>query len=95
MAKIPKTLQPILWSQDIKTLGLKRDRIYIINQVLQFGSVDDLKWLFKTYPKKTIKEVFSKSPLPIYTPSSYNFTKNLLLKVKQNLNEIQYLKNIV
>lgn len=92
--KIPKSLQPILWSQDIKTLDLKKNKVYIINQILRFGSINDLRWLYKTYPEKTIKDVFTKNPQPIYTPSSYYFVKNLLLKINKSFDETRYLKSL-
>jgi len=46
--KIPSFLQAVLWSVDIKDLNLEEDKIYIINQVLAYGGVEELKWLFKT-----------------------------------------------
>lgn len=79
--KIPQFLQPILWSVRVDHLDPEEDKTYIINQVLAFGGWDHLKWLFKTYPKKTIKKVFINDPLKIYTSSAFNFAKEILLEL--------------
>lgn len=78
MAHPPKNLQAILWSADVKDLDLHQNRAYIIHQVLAFGTMDDLRWLFQTYGKKTIREVFMQQPIKAYTPSSFHFCKLLL-----------------
>jgi len=56
--EIPKTLQSILWSASVKKLDLDSDKNYIIHQVLTYGSLEQIRWLFETYGRKTIKEVF-------------------------------------
>jgi len=92
IAKIPKNLQAVLWSEDIKTLDIQKDKTYIVNQVLRYGSLDEIKWLFKNYPKKEIKSVFTKHPLPIFTPQSFNFVSRFLLGFNQPPNEDKYLR---
>lgn len=77
--KIPKNLQGILWSVDVKDLDLKRSRSYIINQILSLGFLEELKWLFKNYSLTTLKKVFIDEPAKIYSFSSFNFCKNILL----------------
>lgn len=93
ITKIPKNLQAVLWSEDIKTLDAQKDKTYIISQVLRYGSLDEIKWLFKTYPKKEIKSVFTKHPLPIFTPQSFNFVSKFLLGFNQPPNEDKYLRS--
>lgn len=91
MRKVPKWLQPILWSVKVDHLDLEEDKIYIINQVLVYGGLKELRWLFKTYPKKVVKEVFAHQPLKIYTPQSFNFAKEILLNLKsKNLRQEDY-----
>ena len=52
ITKIPENLQAVLWSEDIKTLDVQKDKTYIVSQVLRYGSLDEIKWLFKNYPKR-------------------------------------------
>lgn len=54
---IPSHLQTALWSVDINRLNLKKDKNYIITQVLNFGSRKDQNWLFNNYDTNVIKEI--------------------------------------
>jgi hypothetical protein len=90
MKKLPKSFQPILWSVKIEDLNLKKDKIYIIHQILAFGNLKHLKWLFKNYSLDEIRKVFWKYPLKVYRPQSFNFVKEILLKIKNKINEKDY-----
>lgn len=95
MTKIPKWLQPTLWSVKVEHLDLDEDKAYIINQILVYGGLKELKWLFRTYPKKTIQDVFINHPIKIYTPQAFNFAKEILLNIKnQNLKPEKYDRNL-
>lgn len=92
--KIPRFLQPILWSIKVDHLDLKKDKVYIINQVLVYGGFKELRWLFRIYPKRAIKEIFIHRPLKIYSPSAFNFAKEILLGLKnRNLKLANYDRN--
>jgi len=91
--RLPKRLQSVLWSTDISQLNLRKDRAYIVNQVLSFGSLEDLRWLFKVYPSNVIKKTFINSPIKTYRPESFNFAKNILLEIDQKLNSKNYVIN--
>lgn len=82
MKKVPCWLQPILWSADVADLDLKRNRGYIINQILSLGTLKELRWLFSAYPKQILRKIFIEKPSKIYTPSSFHFVKNTLLGLK-------------
>ena len=89
--KLPKSLQSILWSVKIEDLNLRKDKIYIIHQILSFGNLRELKWLFDNYSFTEIKNVFIKHPIRIYRPQSFNFIKEIFLKIKdKKLNEKKY-----
>jgi len=93
--KIPPFLQGVLWSTKIENLDPRDDKIYIINQVLSYGSLPMIKWLFQTYPKETICDVFLHHPIKDYFPSRFNLVKNYLLKLEnRNLDPKSYVKNI-
>lgn len=82
MAQVPSRLQGVLWSVPTDQLDLKKDKAYIINQVLMYGSLEDIRWLFKTYPKETIQEVFVNQPMKVYTKQGFNFIKNYVLGLR-------------
>ncbi len=91
MNTIPKNFQGVLWSVDINKLDLKRDAPYIIHQVLQYGTFEDIRWLFKVYTKKDIVSVFVKHPSKTYPKVVYYFVKNFILDLKKlSLNENSY-----
>lgn len=93
MAKIPKSLQPILWSRDINSLDLNKNRAYIINQVLAYGTMEHIKWLFQNYSQREIKKIFIKKPIKIYSPSAFNWINTVLLENKKPLDKTRYVEN--
>jgi len=76
-------LQGILWSKNIKNLNLEKDKVYIIHQILSFGNLKQIKWLFKVYKLKEIQEVFLRHPKRIYTAAVFYFVKNFILDLKK------------
>lgn len=89
---IPKNLQGILWSRDIDKLDLEKDKDYIIHQILSTGSWNDVAWLFKTYSTDTLRNSFENTPEKDYSEQSYNFAKNILLEIPNDLDKKRYVK---
>jgi len=79
--EIPKKMQWLLWSYDIDSLDLERDKDYIITQVLNYGTWEDLKWLFKVYSEREIKNVVKKPARGLWFRDVLNFW-NLMLNLK-------------
>ena len=93
--KVPQKLQSILWSTDVNSLDLERNKGYIINQVLIYGTLDEIKWLFDTYSKKEVVKVFLTKPQKIYPKEVYYFVKNYILSLKdKSLDEQDYVTSI-
>ena len=92
IAKLPDDLQGILWNQKIEKIDAKKNKNYIINQVLAYGAWKNLEWLFKNYSRSIIKNVFENEPEKDYTPQGYNFTKNILLSINKDLDIQKYVK---
>jgi hypothetical protein len=93
MKKIPSSLQHLFWSVRLEDIDLQKDKVYIINQVLGFGGLPELRWLFKTYPREVIKEVFLKQPIKTYRAPTFNFVKEILLGIEEFLPEEKYVVN--
>ncbi len=90
---VPKLLQGVLWSVPTGALDLQKNKNYIIHQILAYGTWDHLLWLLKTYPREQIKEVFVTHPEKDYTPSAFNFAKNVVLDLQdQPLDQTKYVK---
>lgn len=92
--KVPKFLQPTLWSVKVDRLDLEEDKVYIINQILAYGGFRELRWLFRNYPLKTTKKVFLVHPIKTYRAPTFNFVKGILLDLKDtNLPKERYVVN--
>ena len=52
-----KFRQALFWDTDPKKIDTKKRARYIIERVLEYGLPSEAGWVFKHYPKKTIKEV--------------------------------------
>lgn len=90
----PKWLQGTLWSCSVGLLDIAKDKNYIIHQIFAYGTLEEILWLFKTYPKKTLVKVFTAVSYKDYLASRFNFIKNYLLGLKKlNINEDHYVKN--
>jgi hypothetical protein len=57
--KLPKLLQSALWSYDISQMDTNhhQDKVIIIENVLNHGSWEQLKWLLQQYSLNDIKKV--------------------------------------
>ncbi|MBU0566726.1 hypothetical protein KJ693_04125 [bacterium] len=72
---VPKFLQSALWSYDLSKMdaGNKDDKRIIIEQVLNYGIWEQLKWLTNTYSWDEIKEVAKKPSRGIWMEDSLNY----------------------
>lgn len=71
--KIPLKMKWLFWSYDIKSLDLKADKEYIIAQTLNYGTWEDLKWLYKIYSEKEIKEIVRNPRRGVWFEKVLNF----------------------
>lgn len=93
--KLPVLLQPLLWSKNINKLNSETDKIYIIHQILAYGSLQHIRLLKKIYSNEVIKNTFINFPKNVYTKPVFLFVKNFLLEINDKLNEKDYIKRII
>ncbi len=92
---IPQRLQGILQSININKLDIERDKAYIIHEILSEGRMEDIQWLYQTYPEETIKQVFIAYPHKEYDAARFNFISRFLLSLEsQLLRKERYVQNI-
>ena len=92
--KLPEFLKGYFWSVKFSELDVNKDRDYIIHQILSFGDLSAIRWLFRTYGKKIIKNSFIKKSSKIYRPQTFNWVTKTILDLKnKNLNPNQYVIN--
>ncbi len=76
-AKIPQKMKWLFWSYNIDSIDLRDDKDYIITQVLNHGNWQDLKWLFRAYSQKEIKEVVKNPGRGVWFEKVLNFWSTL------------------
>lgn len=54
-----KFRQTLFWDTNPKNIDTKKNARYIIERVLEFGRDNEVRWVFKQYPKRTIKKVIN------------------------------------
>ncbi len=72
---LPKFLQTFLPSYKISRMDLKNpyDKKLIIEAVLNRGNMKDLKWLFKVYNLREIKQVVKKPSRGVWRERALNY----------------------
>lgn len=92
---LPASLQGVLWSKSVDLLDLEKDKIYIIHQILSYGSFQEIRWLFKVYSSGEVVNVFLRFPKKIYQPAIFNFVKVFVLGLKEKaLSQEKYVKTV-
>ena len=85
---IPLKLRWLFWSYDIKSLDVKGDKDYIITQVLNYGTWDDVKWLLETYPEKEIKKIVKNPDRGVWFEKVLNFWTTIFnIRLKKDVRE--------
>ena len=54
-----KFRQALFWDTNPKNIDTRKNARYIIERILEFGESNEVRWLFKTYPKTEIKKVIN------------------------------------
>ncbi len=79
--QIPKRLKPIFWSYDFDSLDSEEDRVHIIKQIINYGDLEDWKWLLDTYGESGVKTTLEAVPVTEIKPSTRRLLE-VLLNVK-------------
>ncbi|KKQ09847.1 hypothetical protein A3E66_05600 [Candidatus Daviesbacteria bacterium RIFCSPHIGHO2_12_FULL_37_16] len=85
MVQLPQSVKATLWSYDATQIDLQKHKKIIISQVLNFGSLEAVRWLFANYSSDDIKEVTINIPLGAWDKKSLN-----LWSLYFNLNKGQF-----
>lgn len=54
-----KFRQSLFWDVDPATIDLEKNARYVIERVLDFGTGEEVRWMFKQYPRGKIAEVLT------------------------------------
>lgn len=61
LKRVPERFAGLFWDTQIQRLDLRQHARYIIERVLELGSLDALDWIQRVYPTSLIIEVFETS----------------------------------
>lgn len=86
--------QGTVWSKNVGKLDKNVDSAYIVNQILMFGTLDEINQLKQEYGEDKVKQIFIENPINIYSKPAFNFIKNFVLKIKEDLNGGRYIKSV-
>jgi squalene cyclase len=75
---IPIGLKPYFQEYNIARLNLERDANLIIQRTLEFGTWDELRWLFETYRSKRIRLFLRQYGERQLSPVTFNYWRKLL-----------------
>lgn len=56
-----KFRQALFWDVNPKNIDEKKNAQYIIERILDFGNDKEVRWMWKTYSKRTLKRIVEKS----------------------------------
>ena len=76
--RIPPSLSSVLWSYNLEKLDLEKHKRLIITQVLNYGTWEEVKWLFSVYGEGEIRETLLNPIRGSWWPKVLNFWLTLL-----------------
>ncbi len=79
--KIPKDLQPILWSYNLDLLDLERDKNRIVINIINYGKWKQWQWLVKQYSREEIRKIIKETPITEFRSRALKLI-SLLLNIK-------------
>lgn len=75
---IPASLQPYFQEYDLAALNLRRDANVIIQRTLEFGTWDEIRWLFQMYSRRRIRRFLREHGERWLKPVTFNYWRKLL-----------------
>lgn len=75
---IPAALQIYFQEYDLSDLRLKRDANLIIERTLEFGTWEELRWLFSMYNARRIRWYLRHFGVRGLRPATFNYWRRLL-----------------
>jgi len=75
---IPPSLQSYFKEYNLAELSLRRDTNLIIQRTLEYGTWDEIRWLFQVYSRKRIQQYLRKYGERSLQPVTFNYWRKLL-----------------
>ncbi len=75
---LPQFLKSSFWFVDFGTLDKEKDKAFIIFQILNFGGLEDWKWLFLNYSRDEIRTAVKASIATAWFKQSLGLCRSVL-----------------
>ena len=75
---IPHSLQPYFQEYDLDDLHVRRDANLIIQRTLEYGTWDEVRWLFQAYIRQRIQRFLREHGERWLKPITFNYWRKLL-----------------
>ncbi len=75
---IPSGLHPYFQEYEVTALDLKRDANLIIQRTLEFGTWEEIRWLFSAYGSKRVRSFLRRYGERWLRPVSFHYWRKLL-----------------
>ncbi|MBD3366006.1 hypothetical protein GF360_01540 [candidate division WWE3 bacterium] len=59
--KLPKSFKVFFWDTPLENISIDKHYKFIIERILEWGDLEEIKWLNKTYDRKKIVETLKNS----------------------------------
>ncbi|HUH97777.1 MAG TPA: hypothetical protein VLZ89_10490 [Anaerolineales bacterium] len=77
-AEIPAGLRPHFQEYDLAALNIARDANLIMQRTLEYGTWDEIRWLFQVYDVKEIRAFLRRYGQRWLRPAAFNYWRKLL-----------------
>lgn len=80
--KLPEDFKPLLWGYDFNLMDTEEDKRVIIVNTINYGDLEQWKWLAKIYGKDQLKKIIELIPESEFRKPVLKLMK-LLFKIKK------------
>jgi hypothetical protein len=83
--KLPKDFKPLMWGYKFNLIDIEQDKRVIIVNTINYGNLDQWKWLVKTYGRDKLRKIIKLIP-------ETEFRKYVLklMKLLFNIKKLKY-----
>jgi hypothetical protein len=74
---LPEFLKSNFWFVEFNKLDSKRDRDFIVFQILNYGGFEDWKWVFSNYSRDEIEQTIKKTIATAWFRQSLGLWQNV------------------
>lgn len=61
MKRLPISFKKYFWDTDFNNMVVGKNKIYVIERLLEYGDVEAYRWLKKNFPKNLLVKIASRS----------------------------------